>query len=185
MRVINNFENIQASNGDFERPTPGGYICIITNAVDVPFDANTSKGDYLKIEYDIAFGNLKGYYSEAYKKFGGTWWANFIRSYKDSMLPAFKHFTNCLEESNANYKWSWDEHSLRGKYIGIVLGEEEYEKTDGTIATRLYVKDVKNVIDIEAGNYQIPELKKLKRTATSDSMSLPKYEDCADELPFA
>lgn len=185
MKRIENFETIQASSGDFERPIPGGYICVITNATDVPYDANTGKGDYLKIEYDIAFGNLKGYYSEAFKKFGGNWWATFIRSYKESSLGMFKHFTNCLEASNANYHWNWDENSLRGKFIGIVLGEEEYTKTDGTVSTRLYVKDVKPVTDISSGNFKIPELKKLKGGDAHEPLTLPRFEECADELPFA
>ena len=185
MKRIENYETIQASSGDFERPIPGGYICEIIRAIDVPYDESTGKGDYLKIEYDIAFGNLRGYYSEAFKKFGGNWWATFIRSYKDSSLGMFKHFTNCLEASNANYHWNWDETTLKGKRIGLVLGEEEYIKTDGTIATRLYVKDVKPVTDITTGNFKIPELKKIKGGDAHEPLTLPRFEECADELPFA
>ena len=51
MKPINNFETVQATTGEFKRPTPNGYICKITLADDYPFDANTGKGDYLKIEY--------------------------------------------------------------------------------------------------------------------------------------
>ena len=60
MKPINNFETVQATTGEFKRPTPNGYICKITFADDYPFDANTGKGDYLKIEYDIASGELGG-----------------------------------------------------------------------------------------------------------------------------
>ena len=49
MKPINNFETVQATTGEFKRPTPNGYICKITLADDYPFDANTGKGDYLKI----------------------------------------------------------------------------------------------------------------------------------------
>ena len=54
MRAIENYENIQASSGEFARPGNGGYILEIVNVTDVPFDANTGKGDYLRIDYDIA-----------------------------------------------------------------------------------------------------------------------------------
>ena len=70
MKPINNFDTVQATTGEFKRPTPNGYICKITLADDYPFDANTGKGDYLKIEYDIASGEFKDYYTEQYNRFG-------------------------------------------------------------------------------------------------------------------
>ena len=115
MKPINNFETVQATTGEFKRPTPNGYICKITLADDYPFDANTGKGDYLKIEYDIAHGEFKDYYTEQYNRFGGDFWAaTMFRSYKEKALGMFKHFTNCVENSNAGYTWAWDEKSLVG-----------------------------------------------------------------------
>ena len=67
MKPINNYENVQASSGEFARPTAGGYICKIMDVEDVPMDANTGKGDYLRIEYDIANGDFAGYFK---KQFG-------------------------------------------------------------------------------------------------------------------
>ena len=50
MRVIENYENIQASSGEFARPGNGGYILEIVNVTDVPYNEQTGKGDYLRIE---------------------------------------------------------------------------------------------------------------------------------------
>ena len=47
MKVIENYDNIQASSGEFARPGNGGYILEIVNVTDVPFNAQTGKGDYL------------------------------------------------------------------------------------------------------------------------------------------
>ena len=47
MRVIENYENIQASSGEFARPGNGGYILEIVNVTDVPYNEQTGKGDYL------------------------------------------------------------------------------------------------------------------------------------------
>ena len=58
MKVIENYENIQASSGDFARPGNGGYILEIVNVTDVPFDANSGKCDYLRFDYDIAQGDF-------------------------------------------------------------------------------------------------------------------------------
>lgn len=186
MKPINNFDTVQATTGEFKRPTPNGYICKITLADDYPFDANTGKGDYLKIEYDIAHGEFKDYYTEQYNRFGGDFWAaTMFRSYKEKALGMFKHFTNCVENSNAGYTWAWDEKSLVGKYIGLVLGEEEYEKSDGSVGVRLYVKEVKTVQEIKDGNFKIPELKVLKnRPSAPANNGFTEVADMDSDLPF-
>ena len=61
MKAINNFENVQATNGEFVRPTAGGYCVEILSVKDVPLDVSTQKGDYLKIDYDICHGEFEGY----------------------------------------------------------------------------------------------------------------------------
>jgi hypothetical protein len=180
MKKIENYETVQANSGEFARPVAGGYICEIVHVEDVPYDENTAKGDYLKIEYDIADGELKGYYKDAFEKFGGNWWAKFVRSYKEKALGMFKQFTICVEESNSGYSWNWDEKSLVGKKVGLVIGEEEYEGNDGSIKTRLYVKDVKTVDEIRNGKFRIPALKELKKTA---SVTIITDADISD-VPF-
>jgi hypothetical protein len=184
MRAINNFENVQATTGEFNKPTAGGYAIEIINVVDVPMDEKTGKGDYLKIDYDIFNGEFRGYYTKQNEKFGGEWFATFYRSYKDSAAGMFKHFTNCVEASNMGYKWAWDEKSLVGKFVGAVMGEEEYRKKDGSIGVRLVIKEIKTIDEIATGDFKIPALKKLKEdTAFSNA---PKFEtlDNDDDLPF-
>ena len=187
MQPIRNFENIQPSSGDFARPGAGGYICRIINATDHPVDPRTGKGDYLKIEYDIHEGEFKDYYSEAYKKFG-KWWASFICSYKEKALGMFRHRINCIEESNVGYKWNFDEKTLQGKMIGLVIGEEEYLKQSGEVGTRLYVADVKTVDQIDRGDYKVPALKKLAPNAyqpaqTTSDVQFPVF-DSNEKLPW-
>lgn len=188
MRAINNFENVQATTGEFRRPTAGGYCIEILNVEDVPLNEQTGKGDYLRIDYDICHGEFAGYYTKQNERFGGDWFANFIRSYKESAAGMFKHFINCVEESNAGYKWAWDEKSLVNKYVGVVLGEEEYQKKDGTIGTKLVVKDIKTTEQILKGEFKIPAIKKLAENASAPSYSsvpTPNFEDITDsDLPF-
>ena len=192
MKPIANYNNIEASNGEFSRPAPGGYIVKITKAEDVANNPQTGKGDYLKIEYDFPTGELKDYYKQLFEQFG-FWGGNFIRSYKEKALGMFKAFTNALEESNkhVNYVWDFDETKLVGKFIGVVLGEEEYQKNDGTIATRLYVASTVSADKIKSGNFKVPALKKLK-TSGGDSagygagVPMPEPPPLTDEdYPFA
>lgn len=183
MQNISNYNEIKASDGEFERLPVGGYICKITLADDYPMDASTGKGDYLKIEYDIASGDFKDFYAEQFDRFGDYWGGVMFRSYKEKALPMFKQFTNCVEQSNAGYSWNFDEKSLVGKFIGLVIGEEEYEKKDGNIGTRLYVKNVKTVDQIKNGDFKVPELKKLKNTTAS--AFVPVADNSSDDdLPF-
>ena len=186
MKRIENYESVQASSGEFARPIAGGYICKIVNVIDVPIDEMTGKGDYLRIEYDIADGDLKGYYKEQFDKWGGTWKASFVRSYKEKALGMFKHFTNCVESCNAGFEWDWNETALIGKVVGLVLGEEEYENSMGSVKTKLVVKEVKTIEEIKAGNFKIPDPKKLEKSSSasgSDVVFIPLIEDDED-LPF-
>ena len=36
MKQIDNFENVKANEGGFDRPAPGAYIGVILDAEDVP-----------------------------------------------------------------------------------------------------------------------------------------------------
>lgn len=183
MKPIENYENVQASSGEFARPTAGGYICKIVDVEDIPLDPNTNKGDYLRIEYDIADGDFKDYYKEQFDRWGGTWIASLIRSYKEKAQGMFKHFTNCIEASNAGYEWDWNEKGLIGKFVGLVLGEEEYENKSGEIKTKLIVSQVKTVEEIKNGDFKVPAPKKLTtQSSTNDFVPLAPAVD--SDLPF-
>ena len=184
MKKIENYETVQASSGEVARPTAGGYICKIIDVEDVPMNEQ-GKGDYLRIEYDIADGFFKDYYKEQFDRWGGNWNASFIRSYKEKALGMLKHFTNCIEASNAGYEWDWNEKGLIGKVVGLVLGEEEYKNSAGEIKTKLVVSQVKTVEEIKNGNFKVPAPKKLSvETLTNDFSGFTPLDDVIDELPF-
>ena len=185
MRVIENYDSIQASSGEFARPGNGGYILEIVNVTDVPFDPVKGKGDYLKIDYDIAVGDFKGYYTAQNERFGGgKWVANVIKSYKEKALGMFKHFTNCIEESNPGFKWNWQEDKLVGCRFGATLQEEEYEKNDGSIGVKLVVKDIKTVKQIMDGDFKVPTTKKLDKPVTAPVSDFVMLDDPDSQLPF-
>ena len=180
MKQITNYETVQASSGEFARPTADGYICKIIDVEDVPMNEQ-GKGDYLRINYDIADGELKGYYQEQFNRWGGNWNASFIRSYKEKALGMFKHFTNCIEASNVGYEWDWNEKGLIGKVVGLVLGEEEYQNSMGEIKTKLVVSQIKTIEEIKNGDFKVPAPKKLAIENSATSFSPLEAED---DLPF-
>ncbi len=186
MKKIENYENIEATTGEYSRPTAGGYACKIIDVEDVAMNPQTGKGDYLKINYDIAFGEFNGYYKEQFDRWGGYWNANFIRSYKEKAQGMFKHFINCVEKSNSGFLWDWNEKELINKAIGLVLGEEEYENRNGEVRTRLYVAQICTIEDIEKGNFKVPPKKTLKK-AVDPMANIEGFEPMPgniDDIPF-
>lgn len=181
MKVIENYESIKPSNDEFAKPSPGGYILKIVSVEDVPFNPQTGKGDYLRIDYDIAIGDFEGYYTAQNEHFGGgKWYASVIRSYKEKALGMFKHFTNCIEESNPGFRWDWHEQKLVGLRFGAVLQEEEYMKQDGSIGSALKVVQIKSVADIKSGNYKVPAKKAMSISVENNTRGLI----IDDDLPF-
>lgn len=161
-----------------KRLQPGGYICRIVSAEDVP------DKEYLKISYDIALGDYKDYWKETFDRFG-TWNGNFYKSYKEKALPFFKGFMTAVEESNSGYIFNDDERTLTGKLVGLVIGEEEYRKQDGKIGKRFYVDAVRSVEAIKKGEFEVPELKTLTLSPTDvpESFVIDHTTD-DDDLPF-
>lgn len=174
----------EISNGDNEKLPEGGYICKITNVEDYP------DKEYLKLEYEIVDGQYKGWGEKT--AHNGWWKLNFIRSYKQTALGFFKHFLSALEKSNpgkfAVTNLKDDPNVLRGLFIGLVVGYEEYRNKEGVVRERLYVADTVAGPDIRSGNYKTPEFRPLKDNANT-GVAAPAPVPSAgfmqdDQLPF-
>jgi len=114
---------------DFQRPVPGGYIAVICSV-----DENEPR-EFLEIWWDFAEGPFKGANRGTFDRSNGKWWpTKLFRSYKDSSLSMFKAFKTAVEKSNPGYTFEEERVSqLVHKKFGVVLGEEEYQKKDGSI----------------------------------------------------
>lgn len=155
---------------EFIKPTSGGYVCKITMAEDV------ADKEYLRLEYDFAEPPLKDYYADLHTA-KGFWGGKFIKSYKDTALRFFKAFKTAVEESNSGYVFNGDERTLVGKQVGLVLGEEEYNKNDGTIGTRLFVAQERSVAAIRRNDFTVPQLKKLSANTVQRSFKTTPVDD--------
>jgi hypothetical protein len=65
-----------------------------------------------------------------------------------------------------------------------VLGEEEYQKKDGSIGTKLVVKDIKTTEQILRGDFKVPTIKKLAENTSVSSA--PNFVEISNDesLPF-
>lgn len=136
MRKIENFDEIKQETGEvvefsnlLESLKPGPYICKILKVEDVV------EKEYLKIAIDIADGELKGLFKQAFnddtrqdKK-----WPNvgiLYRSYKKSAERFFAAFVTAVEKSNNGFAWNFDETKLKDKLLVCNFAEEEYLSED-------------------------------------------------------
>lgn len=182
MRQIDNWDDIQEA-GEYELPEPGAYIAIIRGVEDV------EDKEYLSIRWDFAEGSYKGANQDTFDR-AGFWPTTLIRSYKVKALGFFKAFKTSVEMSNTGYIFSTKNvDGLVGKYMGVVLGEEEYRKNNGEIGSRLYVAQVRSIKAIQDGDFKIPEKKKLEGASRPAGKPVnagfsPIDDDDDGELPF-
>lgn len=174
MKPIDNFDAIETPN-EYKRLVPGGYICRITKVEDHP------DKQYLKVEYDIADGMYKNYWSDTAER-NGWWGGDFVKSYREGSkaIGFFKQFIKAVEDSNNGYVFKWDEQTLAGKLVGLVIGEEEYAKRTGGIGSRMTVNKTVSVATIREGGFAVPKKKEMAaavETPVSSSVS-------DDDLPF-
>ena len=168
-------------NDEIRKPVPGGYAAKITRVEDV------EDKEYLKIEWDFADGEFKGTNKETMTAFG-FWPYSFVQSYKDTALRFFKGFKTAVENSNPGYVFNNDPQSLVGKFVGVVLGEEEYMSNSGQLKTRLYVAEKRSGKAIRDGDFKVPELKRIDpsklNTYSSPAQNYAPITDDDAELPF-
>lgn len=189
MRNINWDAVQERQPGDFNNPEPGGYIAIITSVTD-----NEEK-ERLEIKWDYANGDYKGYNQKTFCS-SGYWPSVLFKYYTEKALSFFKAFKTAVERSNAGYAFNCsDVFGLQGKIMGVVLGEEEYLNKNGELKTSLYVYQVRSVSEIQAGNYEVPKLKKLSGnssrqnrqqspSASYDNAVFTPYDGDDGTLPF-
>lgn len=166
---------------EIRRPVPGGYAAKITRVED------NEEREFLKIEWEFADGEFKGTNKETYTALG-FWPYSFVRSYKDTALRFFKGFKTAVEESNQGYTFNNDPQSLVGKFLGVVLGEEEYVSKTGEVKKRLYVAEQRSGKTIREGSFTVPELKRLDpaklNNSTYSAPVLTPIDEDDGELPF-
>lgn len=112
----------------------GGYVCKIVGAKI----ESTNWGDKLVLAIDVAEGDYKDFFQKDFdantaedKKWRGTYRLNIPAddgSENDGYAKKrFNNFIYALEDSNTGYSFDWDEKKLKGKIIGVVYRNKEWE----------------------------------------------------------
>lgn len=170
----------------------GGYIARIMNA---KMELAKSSGlPMVVIQFDIAEGEYKDFYRQKYlnaKNYGAdAKWQGVGRipavDAEGKAREGFNRFCGAIEKSN-DCKLPTDDDmfllSLKDKYIGILMGREEYRGNDGRLHWSTKPKFYRSTETIESGNYTVPEDEPLKGSGYSDPYA-DSFAQAAEDLPF-
>jgi hypothetical protein len=202
MKAYEGYEAKKAASASEALPA-GGYVAKILKAEVQEY----SWGDVLVISFDIAEGDFKGHFrkrwdADASSDYGQKWKGNFRLNipsekskYPDSDKRAFNNAMWAIENSNPRYKWNWQEETLKGKMIGVLFRNKEWEK-DGNSGWTTECCTVTSVADIRNGDFVMPKDKPLKKSESSGTTAAPTKQETAaaafetaetiddDEVPF-
>ena len=198
MKKLNGYEKAQAYS-DTERLPVGGYVLKI---MDVKYQAN-DWGDVILLSFDIAEGEQKDFFAFNYKSQTGEdrkWKGTYrLRVPKDDgseqdiwTMRRFKTVMNSFEDSNNGYHWNWDEQTLKGKMIGALFNNKEYE-FNGRHGFFTNCYSLVTVEKIRSGKFEIPADTLLKNNGQQNGgyrkpdadgfMNIP--DGIEEELPFS
>ena len=189
MKAFNGLE-IKKSVISSEPLPAGGYVAKILNAKVEEY----SWGEVLVISFDIAEGEYKDFFSKQYKENtrDDKKWNGNIRltvpqesnQYFDSQKRTFGNAIWAIEESNPSFKWAWDENALKGKMVGVLFRNYEYD-IEGKQGWSTECCTFVSVEDVRNGNFRKPKDKPLRNKAANNipTSTFSALDDDA-ELPF-
>lgn len=161
MRQLSGFAKAQAYV-DSERLPVGGYVLKI---LEVEYQTN-DWGDVILLSFDVAEGDQKDFFASNYKAQTGEdkkWKGTYrLRVPKDDgseqdewTMRRFKTVISKVEESNPGYHWDWDEQNLKGKLVGALFNNKEYE-FNGRHGFFTNCHSLVAVEKIRSGKFEIP-----------------------------
>lgn len=195
MKQLNGYASAQAYS-EQERLPVGGYVLKI---LDVKYQEN-DWGDVILLSFDIAEGEYKDFFSANYKAQTGEdkkWKGTYrLRVPKDDgseqdewTMRRFKTVMIAFEGSNNGYHWNWDEQTLKGRNVGALFNNKEYE-FNGRHGFFTNCHSLVAAEKIRSGKFTVPDDTLLKtsggmaqaKTDADGFMNIPDGID--EELPF-
>lgn len=179
-------------NASSSEPLPaGGYVAKIMNAEVKEY----SWGEVLVISFDIAEGEYKDFFATQYRENTNEdkkWKGNFRltvpqegNQYFESQKKTFGNCFACIEESNSGYHWNWNEAELKGKIVGVLFRNKEWEM-DGNTGWTTECCTFTTADDVRNGKFKMPKDKPLKNKPAPTNPVPANFEeiDTDDDLPF-
>ncbi len=193
-----NWEQVQAAQERAKLPA-GGYIVKIIGAKTAEYKSQDG-GSFSKLEIalDITDGEYKGFYDADFRAQTqeDKKWKGVLRQYlpkddgseKDEWTKsALKALTEAIEESNPGYHWDWDESRLKGKIVGCLFQNQQWE-INGKEGWKAQPFKFIPAERIRNGKFEIPKDKPLKgregQTSSGNTGGFEPVEEDDGDLPF-
>ena len=183
--------------GSEQLPTDKAYVCEIKGAKEVDYTTdNGYRVHRVDIALDVCEGEYEGFYQKKFddsqdedKKWKGVVKLNipkFDGTEKDNWtVKSFNTQFVAIEDSNPGYTWNNVLDSLKGKKIGLVLRDKEWEFNGNR---GFYSEPYKliSVSNARAQKFRKPNTKYLSSESTGDVASgfTPISNAVYEELPF-
>lgn len=190
MKAFNGLE-IKKSVSASEPLPAGGYVAKILNAKVEEY----SWGEVLVISFDIAEGEYKDFFRKQYNentREDKKWKGNFRltvpnegNQYFDSQKRTFGNAIWAIEESNPGYHWDWNESALKGKMVGVLFRNYEYD-VDGRQGWSTECCTFVSVEDVRTGNFKHPKDKPLRNKTANNAIesNFSDLDEVESGLPF-
>ena len=183
--------------GSEQLPTDKAYVCEIKGAKEVDYTTDSGyRVHRVDIALDVCEGEYEGFYQKKFddsqdedKKWKGVVKLNipkFDGTEKDNWtVKSFNTQFVAIEDSNPGYTWNNVLDSLKGKKIGLVLRDKEWEFNGNR---GFYSEPYKliSVANARAQKFRKPNTKYLSSERTGDVASgfTPISNTVDEELPF-
>lgn len=192
--MIKKYEGFKAerTGGPREILPAGGYVAKILAAKQETYSNGNT---VLVISFDISEGEYAGFFKRDWENNPNEdkrWRGNVrINIPKDDGTDSdawtkrtFNNFAASLEESNLGYSWDWDETKLKGKAIGVLFRNREWEY-NGSTGWTTEASNVTSVDAIHEGKFRVPKDRPLKNKP-EQGFGAPVFTEAEDagELPF-
>ena len=191
IRRFNDYETTKAY-GDIQTLPKGGYVLKIMGA-EVCENRN---GQYIKISCDIAEGEFMNFFANEYRAQQSEdkkWHCNYLLNVPNDdgteqdgwTKRRFKTVTEAMEEANSGYHFDWDEGKFKGKMLGVLFRNKEWEFNGKTGWTTECAGSC-SVADIRSGDFKVPADKPLDNSSTQATNTSADVlaDDEDDDLPF-
>lgn len=193
MKSFSGFEAKKTGAAKEQLPA-GGYVAQILDAKEVEY----SWGNILLVSFDIAEGEHKGFFAADYKandreekKWRGTYRLRIPTddgSEQDGWSKrSFGNAIWAVEASNPGFHWAWDETALKGKTVGVLFRNREWER-DGRTGWFSECCALDSVDNIRNGKFRMPADKPLSAAQRQAAEAKNTYSASSfaeeDDLPF-
>ena len=182
------FEVEVKRSGGRETLPAGGYVCQIMSAKVESSDW----GDTLIIAHDVCEGDYREFFKRDYenntnedKKWRGTFRLRLPKddgSEQDSWKKrSLGNFIWAIEESNPGFSFDWDEKKLKGKKVGLIYRNKEWEY-NGKTGWTTEAAGSDSIDNIREGKYKMLKDKPLADRPASPIVK--EIEESEESLPF-